>query len=231
MANLSNQSFLIILIAAVAVIVLAAVLFFVVSYLRSAGKEKEGTLYLKISKEFEQQMEGLMAKQLRESVMGLNKKIQLFNEEIIESYKREIASFFRGAEGEFSKISNFNKSVQDELKQEVEKKIAEFDAGFAQARGMLFQEARERTAELGKDLSGQASRAYRSAAESLKERDAEIKKEIENYKKEKMEELDKEIYRIIGEVAKNTIGKTIDLSSHEDLVMDALEKARREQVL
>jgi hypothetical protein len=32
-------------------------------------------------------------------------------------------------------------------------------------------------------------------------------------------------------VAKKTIGKTIDLSTHEKLVMEALEKAKKENLL
>lgn len=192
-------------------IALIAIVFFV--YLRLGGREKEeGVINFKMSKELEERMEALIA------------------EELIENYKKEVASFFRGAEGEFSQISKINREIQGELKREVEKKMMEFDSGYAQAKDTLFKEAEKRIAELSKNLTDEASRIYKSTEESLSEKNEEMKRKIEEHKRQRIEELDKEIFRIIGDVAKNTIGRTIDLSTHEELVIEALKKAKKEQI-
>jgi F0F1-type ATP synthase membrane subunit b/b' len=69
---------------------------------------------------------------------------------------------------------------------------------------------------------------YQTAKETLNQKMAQTEQDIENYKRERLKELDKKIYQTIGEIAKEIIGKTIDLSTHEKLVIRALEKAKRE---
>lgn len=66
--------------------------------------------------------------------------------------------------------------------------------------------------------------------------DQEIKKELEDLKKEmkkytndKFKEVDEKVYQIVAETAKNTVGKVINIVDHQDLVMSALEQAKKDK--
>jgi len=54
---------------------------------------------------------------------------------------------------------------------------------------------------------------------------------IKAYREAKIKELDDTLYQVLSQVAKKTIGRAIDLSSHEKLVMEALEKAKKEKMV
>lgn len=57
-----------------------------------------------------------------------------------------------------------------------------------------------------------------------------IQKEIEEYKKSKMTEIDQEIVTIIQKASQEVFNKSISLSDHQKVVIDSLEKAKKESV-
>lgn len=74
-------------------------------------------------------------------------------------------------------------------------------------------------------------KAFNFLIQNMNQKFNQVEKEIENYKKERLKEIDQKIYQIIPEVAKKTIGRIIDISTHEELVWQALEKAKKEKLL
>lgn len=60
---------------------------------------------------------------------------------------------------------------------------------------------------------------------------AETNKEIETYKEDRIKKVEDEIYNIIQNVASLVLGKAISLKDHEQLVVDALNKAKEKSVL
>lgn len=228
MTIFNNPSFLTILLMFIFGLVLAVFFIYFIFRLSLSQKDKGGHIYFKVSEEFEHQLEEMMKEELRQLTAKLDRKAGLFIEEMAELYKKKVDSFFNGANGEFAKMSEINKKIQRGLLNETEKKMVEFDAGYAQVRGMLFQEAKDKTAELGNSLSENVLRISRETEKSLREKTAEINKELVGYREKKMRAVDEQIYRIIGQVAKSTIGKSVDISGHEELVMEALEKAKKE---
>ena len=87
MINLSNQIFFIIVSISVLGLFLIGILIYLIFYLRPSEKEEGKYIYLKISKEFEQQLKKLMEEELKKIVVELDKKAQLVSEEMIKSYK------------------------------------------------------------------------------------------------------------------------------------------------
>jgi F0F1-type ATP synthase membrane subunit b/b' len=57
-----------------------------------------------------------------------------------------------------------------------------------------------------------------------------LKVEMENYKKEKLQKIDREIYGLLEEISKLVLGKAINLSDHEDLIERSIEKAKKEGI-
>ena len=58
----------------------------------------------------------------------------------------------------------------------------------------------------------------------------EIKVEIERYRTSKMAQIDATAREILTDVTKKVMGKSIDLRAHEDLVIEALENAKRQNL-
>jgi len=90
--------------------------------------------------------------------------------------------------------------------------------------------------ELRKKVSELAEIQHRKLQESKEVVEVELKKEIalmqaqvEKYTKEKLAKVDEKIYEIVTETAKNTVGKVINIVDHQQLVMNALEQAKRDK--
>lgn len=228
MINLTDQSFFIISVLGTIIIVFF-ILIFVIYFFRPAKEEQERYVFLKTAKKFEKQLEKLMEEELKKTVAALNQNIQTFTNQLTEFYSKEMSFFPIKMEEQFSQLNKMGKMIQDKLLKETENKIAEFDNTYLKGQDLLFQEIKNKTEELSKNITEEIHWLYQASLEPLSEKIVQAEKNIDNYKKEKTEEIDQKIYQIIKQVAKRTIGKTIDLSLHEELVVEALEKAKKEK--
>jgi hypothetical protein len=57
-----------------------------------------------------------------------------------------------------------------------------------------------------------------------------LKTEIENYKKERLQRVDSEIYQLLEKISKLVFGKALSLSEHEGLIEASVEKAKKEGI-
>lgn len=73
--------------------------------------------------------------------------------------------------------------------------------------------------------------AEKLAEEKVQQEYLRLEKEIEEKKAKKMQELEENIYKIISNISKDIIGKSLDLSSHEDLIVKSLDDAKNEGVI
>lgn len=224
---------------------LASISALIFYYLRSSNREgKSGYLFLKTTKEFEEYleklMEALMEAEIKNLILELNKKVQYLINEAVDSYKKEISHFSQILEKESLEMSAFNEKLQERilkeaeekikvLEEEVEKGISNFRKNQSQTQALLAQRTENEIERLSKDITEQINLIYQSTFEKMDKKILEAEEKIEEYKKERIKVLDQKIYQIIAEVAKKTIGKAIDISTHEELVMEALAKAKREK--
>jgi len=155
--------------------------------------------FLKISENFKKQLEESVNEEVKKNIQGLKNNFEKTSEEIVKNYKKEF------------EVGN----------KEVQKIISELSRQAA-------EETKKSSETLSEELSQKFAEIYQSTKITLNNKVAETEKEIESYKKEELKKIDREIYQMLGEVAKKTIGKAIDLSDHEKLVMEALEKAKKE---
>lgn len=95
----------------------------------------------------------------------------------------------------------------------------------------IFQESSKEISELGKMVPQQLISLRQEIVATTQDKLKEAEKEIETYKSENLKSIDEGIYQILTEIAKKTLGKIIDTSTHEELVIQALEKAKKEKLL
>lgn len=58
-----------------------------------------------------------------------------------------------------------------------------------------------------------------------------VLKEIDDYKKEKLKNAEDHIYAVLQEISKLVLGKSISIEEHEQLIIDALNKAKEEKAI
>lgn len=232
--DLNKQNIFFILFFGLAVLV-TGVCFEIIRLLRKARRESllpkdfaQGELFLKISEDFRKQLEELIEKELQKNIGQFRNELQKTSEEIIKNYRNQFANLNQEIQKQISSLSKFALEIQSKIAEESKNKIGELNRATAKELAGI-QETNLKTSEaLSKELAQNFAKVYRSVQDSLNKRVIETEKEIENYKKERFQEIDRKIYQMVGEVAKKTIGKAIDLSEHEKLVMEALEKAKKE---
>lgn len=56
------------------------------------------------------------------------------------------------------------------------------------------------------------------------------KKDIDSYKQNELNMINERIYEILEKVSKLVLGQVIELSQHEELIIDSLEKAKKEAI-
>ncbi len=66
--------------------------------------------------------------------------------------------------------------------------------------------------------------------EKIDEEYLSMEKDLEEYKKQKYEKVDQDIYKILYRVSEMVLNQGISYDKHKELVIDALETAKKEQV-
>lgn len=157
----------------------------------------------KFLEESEKQIE-LLQKRFKESLENIISKDTL----IIENTTNSIIKYYQDTVN--SLTENYNQNSQkltEVLNNELKKRIEELTTIIAkqsEASNKIF------TNEIQKDL-------------------VVIKRDLASYSKTKFKEVDAKVYQIISETAKNTVGKVINMVDHQELVMTALDQAKKDK--
>lgn len=77
-------------------------------------------------------------------------------------------------------------------------------------------------------IKKQTFEAEKLAQTRIKEEYDKLEQETALRREEKLKNLDENIYKILSNVSKEIIGKSLDLSSQEDLIIRSLEQAKKE---
>jgi len=140
--------------------------------------------------------------QLKAASLDQAKKLETISEDFLKAYQTTLADL-KG--NNIKTVSNISKDIEDSTKSELED----------------FKEIlRKETFASQKIVEGKIEEDYKI-----------VEKELETYKAERLKKIEEEIYNIIQNVSKEVLGKTLSLQEHEQLVIDALEKAKKEGAL
>ncbi len=94
---------------------------------------------------------------------------------------------------------------------------------------LLDDELKKKVAELDKATIGQIQQSREEVNQQVKKDLDELNKKLDSYAKERFSQLDEKIYEIVSETAKNSVGKVINLVDHQELVMTALDQAKKDK--
>lgn len=192
----------------------------------STNREK---LDLEVKKAF-QQAEELADQIVKNATIGGQKNLEVTNNSLRELQARLSAG-----------IEETLTSVQAELRQASSQSIAEYQKELVAINEQLTQQANnlnQRIAEsanvhlqeLADKVEEQVVDVRKATEEKVNLRISEIDEKVKAVADEKAKFIEAHIYQILSEIAKKTLGSSIDVSKHEDLVMEALEKAKKENI-
>jgi len=77
----------------------------------------------------------------------------------------------------------------------------------------------------------QAQEAYKQMSGAVDTRKREVEEELAQVRSQRLKELDEGIIRVVEAVGLEVIGRNLTIEQHQQLVLDALKKAKRENVL
>lgn len=149
--------------------------------------------------------------------------------------------------GEKIKINEYvekkAQNVIDALSEDVKKKMAsQLSEVIENTKTNLDKKTEELVIELKNQFSSQTFGSDKSIKEGLmgieeaarkviEEEYGQVKNELATYKKQKMAEIDAKVKEILPQVLKEVVTKSLSPSQQEELVLNALENAKRQNLL
>ena len=94
---------------------------------------------------------------------------------------------------------------------------------------LLDQELKVRVEKLDQTTIRHLEESRKEVNDQVKKDLEGLNKQLDKYSKERFKQLDEKIYEIVSETAKNSVGKVINLVDHQELVMSALEQAKKDK--
>lgn len=170
----------------------------------------------------------LILEEAREKALKIVSDANLFNDSTKKIFDQELKMIQEGQVKTLEKLSyDLLNSYQKELIELKENNIKTMNIISKDIENSTISELKDfkeilkkETFESQKIVEGKIEDAYRIA-----------QKEIEDYKIERIKKVESQIYEIIQNISKMVLGKTLSREEHEQLVMDALEKAKKEGAL
>jgi hypothetical protein len=84
--------------------------------------------------------------------------------------------------------------------------------------------------EFRDDLEKETLNSEKIAKEKIDEEYLAMQKDLDEYKKQKYQKIDEDIYKILYRVSEMVLNQGISYDKHKELVIEALETAKKEQV-
>lgn len=158
------------------------------------------------------------------------------NLKISESFKTEIeAAIKQSVEQTVAEskqiIQTETKDITDQYRSQFSALNEEMKLMSAEAKNEIVEQSKVTMTDLSQSLKENLAQIPQTIELKVGEQIAENEKSLQEYKLQKMKEVDEKIYQMIQDVAKKAIGRSLDLSTHEEIVVEALEKAKKEKIL
>ena len=96
------------------------------------------------------------------------------------------------------------------------------------ASNTITGDAREGMLRFQKFLEEEMARQQNLLTQFIQERRDGVLRDIVTYKKSSLQKIDESIYGILLLVSKEVLGKTVDTETHQELIMHALDSAKKE---
>lgn len=211
--------------------VLACFLFLVFIFLKSSRQKNhpEG-IFLELSNSFKKEIESLIKEEISFAGKEFREKLKNFSIDLLSQYQKNTEKILQ-------EISLITPEFKTTLTKKTEVGISTFFEEIKKSASKIEKVAEKASVSLSeasqekiKQIEEEIKKIFQNLNSQVEKKYSEIENYLEDYKKEKIKEIDEKIFQILSEVAIKTLGRAIDLSTHEELVIRALEKAKKEKL-
>lgn len=132
-------------------------------------------------------------------------------------------------------IDSVTKSVAEKYQQKIESTLGQIDQKLDQQISasvtQISNSAKSEIANLAKFVAEKEVEVEKEVDTQVEKETIDAQSDVDNYKKAKIAQIDAQITKILTDVARQSLGRAIDLSSHEEIVMQALDKAKKDNLI
>ena len=147
----------------------------------------------------------------------------------------KIAKISLAKKPESAKNTRLTKRFEKSLESEIEKLIAasgrRIEAKILEYFQILSDDAVKKGVELSDFIEKQQGAIVKETQFLAARNVAKLQQDLEKYRANKFVQIDQQVNKMVSDIAKQVLGKAIDVSTHEDLVKTALERAKKEGFL
>ena len=143
---------------------------------------------------------------------NFNKELKAFAERELNSFEKATSDFITIYESVLNDLKSRNVEIFQKISNNIEITTLEEIKKF---KRIIEQETIYSQKMISKKIDHEYSLAQ---------------KDIEVYKQDKLNMIDDKIYEILERIAKIVIGKALDLSDHEELIIQSLEEAKKKAI-
>ena len=157
--------------------------------------------------------------------------------EIEQNTKQEVDELMKKTHQQAISTIEHSQVLSEEMKKQLTKSLQESakqeSDAYRQVITEVGREIKEESQEVMQDISQEikqdAVEVQQDFQHQLQVKYDEVNQEVEKYKQQRLSEVDQHISEIIGQVIKEATGKIISLNDQQQLLIDALERAKNEQ--
>jgi|PlaIllAssembly_1097288.scaffolds.fasta_scaffold299850_2 hypothetical protein len=128
-------------------------------------------------------------------------------------------------------VGKWQEVMDQELDKLIQAQIIEYKERLHNVSKSVEEEVKNEAGDLRKALEMETIEAEKAAAVRLQEEYARVDKQIEEYRQTKLTQIEKNITDVLKEVSRKFIGKTINFDDQTDMIIEALEKAKNQNVI
>jgi len=161
---------------------------------------------------------------------NLQLKSSLINEEaeILKNASEKGERIITSALKQAVQIENTAQMNQKEFSELLNKELNQVIKKYSD---QLEENSRKALSSYQKSLSGQMEKNIKSSSDSAEDFErallSSMEAEIEKQKTERLVRLSEQIFGVLQDASKEVLNRSLNLSAHEDLITEALEKAKR----
>ena len=148
------------------------------------------------------------------------RKAEKILENAKEKYAQVISQSYKKAQQVIADAKVFNEETKEKVLGELGKSIQNITS---EIKNETLEEVRDFGQELKEEVKVQEEASQKVIADKYDQ----VNAEIEQYRKNKITEIDKSAVKAVEEVTKNILTKSLDLSGHEEFILEALENAKK----
>jgi hypothetical protein len=167
-------------------------------------------------------------RKLKKDKLTIEEKARERAEELVKGAREKATQILGEAKVDAGK---WQQVLDQELEKSLQEELGNYKNSLQTVSNQITDEVKTEAEDLKKALEMETVGAEKTAADRLKEKCAEADRQAVEYQKQKYAVIEQKAVDILQEVGKKVFKRSLDLNDQTDLIIEALEKAKAQNVI